>query len=80
MTQATTITARIRDKLDAGELPGELPERRWVGFGSDRRCTACDEPIRCAQVEHEVDVPGRDPVLLHADCVGLWEAEILRRG
>ena len=74
------LADRIRAKLDASALPIELPSKMYAGYGRNHVCAACDEPIRPAQVEYEMDYGGDRIFRLHLGCAGLWEAECRRRG
>jgi hypothetical protein len=77
-----SLADQIRNKLDAGLLPGVQPEKMWTGYGHDNFCDGCGEPIHPAQVEYEIGVNrGSDDVLrLHIGCAGVWLAELRRRG
>ena len=72
---------KIRTRLDQGILPRDAPAKMWVGFGTYRPCSACDEKIFPAQVEYEfVDASDGLNIRFHLGCAGLWEAERRRRG
>ena len=49
------------------------------GYGSDNACSGCDQLILPAQVEYEFTID-RDVFRLHIGCVGIWLAELRRRG
>ena len=72
--------ARIRLGLDTGRLPTSKPDKLFGGHGNGEPCSACDEPIFPAQVQYEFDVPDLGTFRFHIGCLGLWEAELLRRG
>jgi hypothetical protein len=74
-----SLANKIRHKLDAGRLPSVMPEKMWTGYGQQYDCDGCDEPIRAAQIEYEFLQAG-DVIRLHIGCVGLWLAELRRRG
>ncbi len=70
---------KIRDKLGRGVLPRNRPEKICGSYGRRLPCDGCDEPILPAQVQYEFEV-GERTIRLHLGCMGLWEAELLRRG
>jgi hypothetical protein len=80
--QKFSLAARVRYKLDAGLLPRALPEKMWAGYGHDNRCDGCGQVIQSAQVEYQFRRhPDSHHVLrLHIGCVGMWVAELRRRG
>jgi hypothetical protein len=78
-----SLAEMVRERLDAGILPFDIPVKLWAGMGSGQPCTACEQPILKAQVEYELQYDAADdhaPIRLHAGCHGLWEAERRRRG
>jgi hypothetical protein len=54
----------------------------WTGYGHGTRCDGCGQSIQPAQVECEVRMDqDSDRVLrLHIGCMGMWLAELRRRG
>jgi hypothetical protein len=74
-----SLADKICDKLDAGVLPGVLPEKMWAGYGQRNPCDGCSEPIHPAQIEYEFLNSG-DMVRFHIGCMGMWLAELRRRG
>jgi hypothetical protein len=77
-----SLADQIRDKLDAGLLPSVPPEKMWSAYGHDNPCSGCGEPIQPAQVEYEfrMHADSDDVFRLHIGCVGMWLAELRRRG
>ena len=68
-----TIAERIRAALVSGALPCIGSDRSWAGHGTGRPCGVCGLRIEPTQIEHEVDVPGAEPV--HAACLMIWREE-----
>ena len=69
----------VRHKVERGELPLDVPEKMYAGFGRDNPCDGCDQPIGRAQVEYEFTVGDRT-LRLHLGCAGLLEAARRRAG
>ena len=82
MPETKRIADMIRERITAGVLPKIEHVKRWVGYGQNLRCQACDDMILPAQVEHELDFPYPDgrTVRLHAGCAGLYESIFRRDG
>ena len=82
MPETISLADRIRDKIDTGVLPLVLPPKMWAGYGHDNPCDGCGEPIHPAQVEYEFRKHrGSDDLFrLHIGCLGMWLAELRRRG
>jgi hypothetical protein len=80
--RSISLAELIRDKIDAGVLPRLLPEKMWTRYGRGDPCDGCAQPIHPAQVEYEFSMhPDSDLVFqLHIGCIGLWLAELRRRG
>jgi hypothetical protein len=77
---ATTLVAdMIRCKIDADVLPHKRPAKLWAGHGSNRLCAGCDTPIPKSALEYELDDDDEVTSVLHAECYGAWNAELLRR-
>ena len=74
------IADRIRLKLDVRLLPHRRPEKLYGGHGHGQPCSACDEPIFPAQIQYECDVLDHGTFRFHVGCLGLWEAELWKRG
>jgi hypothetical protein len=51
----------------------------WTGYGQGNDCNGCGQPIYPAQIEYEFLHSG-DVKQLHIGCLGLWLAELRRRG
>ena len=80
MKKPPSLADTIREKLDAGRLPRGDHIKRWVGYGRNRPCAACERVILVAQVEHELAFADGRVVSMHIGCAGLYEAERRRRG
>jgi hypothetical protein len=83
MDETVSLVEHIRDKLDAGLLPLVLPERIWGGCGHDGdTCSACDRAVHPAQLEYRfrTEQDSDKPLLVHFTCLGLWLAQLRRRG
>jgi hypothetical protein len=74
------LADQIRDKLDAGVLPRVLPEKMWTAYGHDNPCDGCRQPIHPTQIEYHFLVDSGDVFRLHIGCLGMWLAELRRRG
>ena len=70
----------IRERIASGTLPAIIHIKRWVGYGQSRLCEGCDDVIRPAQVEHELDFAGGRTVRMHSGCAGLYEAALRSDG
>jgi hypothetical protein len=75
-----SLADQIRDKLDVDLLPRALPEKLWTGYGQGNPCDGCDQPIHPAQIEYEYVRDSGDVLRLHIGCLGMWLAELRRRG
>jgi hypothetical protein len=69
------LIAIVREKLAAGALPDDAPTRMWVGYGTLRPCTVCDEPIAPAEIEYEFDTAKGQTVRCHRKCLEIWQEE-----
>jgi hypothetical protein len=74
------LADQILDKLDAGVLPRVLPEKMWTGYGCGNPCNGCSQPIYPAQIEYHFPLDSGDVLRLHIGCLGMWLAELRRRG
>jgi hypothetical protein len=74
-----SLASQIRDKLDAGVLPRVLPERMWTAYGQGA-CDGCSEPIHPQQIEWQFMRGSNGVFRLHTGCLGMWQAELRRRG
>ena len=70
----------IREKIDAGDLPRDTPEKMYAGFGKGSLCDGCETPILPTQVEYEFEAAGDRVIRFHLGCAGLWEAYRRSRG
>ena len=80
MPEAKRMAEMIRERIANGTLPAILHVKRWVGYGQNGPCCACDDLIRPAQVEHELDFPDGSRLMFHTACAGLYEAALRRVG
>jgi hypothetical protein len=80
MAEGISLADQIRNKLDADVLPRVLPEKMWTAYGRGNPCDGCGEPIHPAQIEYEFILDSGDVFRLHIGCLGLWQAELRRRG
>ena len=71
---------KIRDKMDAGELPREASSKMYAGFSKGNVCDGCETPILPAQVEYEFEAADGRVIRFHVGCAGLWEAYRRRMG
>jgi hypothetical protein len=62
---------KIRDKVDAGDLPRDKPRRMYAGFGNGRFCDGCETTILPAQVEYQFETATADErvIRFHLGCV-----------
>jgi hypothetical protein len=74
------IRPRIRAKLDAGDLPAEVPEAIRSGIGRGNICNACGERIGPEAIEQVVELVDGHVFRLHASCHRVWQSELRRRG
>jgi hypothetical protein len=68
----------IRSKLERQELPTEMAQRMWGGYGNGYRCDGCGRPISQREVEYELEFPlsaSQHTVRLHRGCCAIWNAE-----
>ena len=66
------VSAIIRRKMAAGLLPKHAPVKVWAGYGSGKKCDACDLPTSKADIEYEVDMADHRTFLFHQACFELW--------
>ena len=70
----------VRRKLDAGDLPTTQPEKLSRGYGVGEPCSVCGKPILTGQVQYQFNVSDGGTFRFHVGCLGMWEAELYRRG
>ena len=72
------LRRRIGQLIDSGRLPCMIPASILGGYGSGKRCTACDQPITPSQIEYETHTESRR-LNLHLGCHVLWQLECQTR-
>jgi hypothetical protein len=76
---APFIRQRIRDLIDAGELPEHPPTMIWAGASNGTRtCGVCRGALAVGAIEYEV-VIDTAIVFMHLGCVEAWSMEAERR-
>lgn len=68
----------IQSKVFAGNLPKDAPARVWAGYGTGKKCDACDLITTKSDIEYEVDMADRRTFVFHAACLNLWHQERAR--
>jgi len=81
MSRYFSLPDRVRQRLDAGELPREHPPKLLSRFGKGETCSACDQTVYRAQVMYELESEATEKTYrFHTGCYGLWTGELIRRG
>jgi len=76
-----SLSSAIRDKIDAGVLPADVPVKLWIGSGTGKRCIVCGQRILTDQTEYEPQYGDHCIVIrLDARCHRIWQAERRRLG
>ena len=72
-----TIRLLVRRKLRDGRLPSNRAERFWARAGAGEMCDACEAFISKDQMAVEGFALRIDlmPLLVHAGCYQIWDAE-----
>ena len=53
------LASDIRSKVSCGALPPGIPPKVRTLFGDGTLCSACEKPIRSAQICYEFELPGK---------------------
>ena len=70
------LPVRVRNLIEDGRLPVMVPKNISAGYGSDRVCAACDQPITSTQVEYDIqDERTGERLSFHLGCHVLWQIE-----
>ena len=69
------LSALIHCRIAAGVLPKDAPVKVWAGYGTGKKCDACDLLTSKAGIECEVDMADRRTFLFHQPCLTLWHQE-----
>jgi hypothetical protein len=80
MKKPPTLADTIREKLDASRLPREDHIKRWVHYGQNRPCVACERIILCSLPQHDLEFVDGRVLSMHIGGAGLYDAERRRRG
>lgn len=64
----------IPDKLARGLLPTIKALKTFAGLGNGRPCDGCGRSIAPTEVEYELEFAEERIVLLHKDCLAIWNA------
>jgi hypothetical protein len=73
------LASEIRDKVGRGALPPGIPPKVRTLFGDGTLCSACDKPIRNAQIRYEFELPDLGHYRFHFGCYGLFKADLIKR-
>jgi hypothetical protein len=65
----------IRDKILAGTLPKDAPVKVWAGYGTGKKCDACDLSTTKEGIEYEVDMADGLTFRFDQPCLALWHQE-----
>jgi hypothetical protein len=74
------LSEDIRDRVGRGLLPAGIPPKINVSFGSGQFCSACNLPIVAAQGCYQFAFGAAGVFRFHLECLGLWTADLRRRG
>jgi hypothetical protein len=66
---------RLKEKLLAGALPAELPERIWGGPSTGMVCAACDDHIPADSLEIEAQCVDGCHRFFHGRCFSFLSLE-----
>jgi len=76
------LRERVRDAVQAGELPNQLPDQLLGGKSTGGRCAICGESthgdIELELVFADYGLPGRRSYYAHPHCASIFEGEIRR--
>jgi len=75
----TSLQERIREAIEAGELPNRLPDQLLGGQSSGRQCALCGESTRGGVEMELVFEEGTRSTRYHAHprCLTVYEREVL---
>jgi hypothetical protein len=76
-----TLRRRAEEKIRAGTLPLQAPDRSWAGRGTGEACGVCSLPIAPTGPEYDLEFGSNAiPIFVrfHRVCLAMWE--LLRRG
>jgi hypothetical protein len=60
------------EKMRRGGLPAPIDAKAWVGPGSLKVCSGCEDPIKHDEREFELDVLDALTLRFHAECYVAW--------
>ena len=69
---------RTLEKIRRDRLPAPIDVKLWVGPGSLKQCSGCDEPIKAEDREFELDILDAVTLRFHAECYAAWFGFIAR--
>ena len=69
------IRTIVRQLIETGRLPVLLVHNVDGGYGSERSCRICGEPILTTQVEYEVREGSPARGAFHMKCYAIWQLE-----
>lgn len=81
MSDESALRQKVREAIRTGKLPNRPPQQLWGGPGAGARCTICDSPVHCDEVEFEFqfvrdgDHPRLSNSHVHLRCFVAWELE-----
>lgn len=92
MTDSESRRARIRHKLEAGELPSSEPDgglrlSSLLAMGATRQgvsegtiCSGCDDPIKAGETMVDYSYQSGRVVCFHEECERFWKEARFSRG
>ena len=81
VAHAEVLRRRAEERIRAGTLPLQPPDRSWAGRGTGEACGVCGVPIEPTSPEYDLEFGSPAiPVFVrfHRVCLAVWE--LLRRG
>jgi hypothetical protein len=77
MSDDNVLRERVRDAIQAGNLPNRAPDRLWGGPGTGARCAVCGESTIEGEVEFVYDnLVDRKSYYAHPRCLHVFETEV----
>jgi len=81
VAHAEVLRRRAEERIRAGTLPLQPPDRSWAGRGTGEACGVCGVRIEPTSPEYDLEFGSHAiPVFVrfHRVCLAVWE--LLRRG